>query len=132
MATQSTKLDRQLKAVRGTYNACWVKIDSRYESNAFECPTSEKSYQVSITKNGNRWFVYAEDHEPSDIIDQPENGFRTLAEAKVFADDFGSGFESCWNECNEVVEPLTIEEIIDLQMAAMKGHKDSTDILMSL
>jgi len=102
-----------------------------HESNAFQCPDDNRSYQVSITKDSGRWLVYAEDHEPSDIVNQPTNGFKTLTEAKEFADEFGSWFESCY-ECDEVLEPLTIGEIIDLQISALKGSIDAANVLLSL
>jgi len=130
--TTKTKLDRQIEATRRTYNGFWVKCESNYESNAFQSPDDSRSYQISITKDGGRWFVYAEDHEPSDIVNQPENGFKTLTAAKDFANDFGSWFESCWNECNEALEPLTMEEIIDLQISALKGSKTAIDALSNL
>ena len=126
-----TTLDRQIEATQRTYNGSWVKIDSRYESNAFQSPDANRSYQVSITKENGRWFVYAEDHDPSDIINQPIDGFQTLAEAKLFANDFGSWFESC-HECEEVVEPLTMENIIDLQISALKGSKTAINALYNL
>ena len=126
--TTNTTLDRQVSASQRTCNGLWVKCMGNYESNAFECPDDDRSYQVSITKECGRWFVYAEEHEPSDIINQPTNGFKTLAEAKEFADEFGSWFE----ECEEVIEPLTMENIIDLYIAALNGDQTSIDALSNL
>jgi len=131
MTTQAT-LDRQVKASHRTYNGFWVKCMGNYESNAFQSPDDNRSYQVSITKECGRWFVFGEDHEPSDIVNQPTNGFRTLTEAKEFANDFGSWFESCWNECNEIEKPLTIDELIDLQISALKGSQTAIKALLEL
>jgi len=131
MTTQTT-LDRQVKASQRTYNGVWIRCMGNHESNAFQSPDDNRSYQVSITKENGRWLVYGEDHEPSDIVNQPTNGFRTLTEAKEFADEFGSWFESCYEECEEVIEPLTMEEIIDLQISALKGSKTAIDALSNL
>lgn len=80
----------------------WVKNRGYYETNAFDFTTDEHSYGISVTKEGNRWVVFAEDHEPSDIDGHPENGFKSLAEAKEFAEAFGETFETAYHENNPV------------------------------
>lgn len=108
MATQAT-LKRQIKALQSTVRGGWVKFQGSYHTNAFEAVYTQTSgdamsittlsdYQVSITKDNGRWLVYAEDHNAEDLNDQPEDGFRTLAEAKVFAERFGEWFEQLWKE----------------------------------
>ncbi|MBD2316649.1 hypothetical protein [Phormidium tenue] len=66
--------------------------------NAFSEVSDDRSYIISITKEDNRWYVFAEDHNPEDIDGQPENGFKSLYEAKAFAQRFGEYFEECHNE----------------------------------
>jgi hypothetical protein len=66
--------------------------------NAIESPTDEQSYIISITKDDNHWNVFAEDHNSEDLGNHPENGFKTLTEAKSFAEDFAEYFEHCQDE----------------------------------
>jgi hypothetical protein len=66
--------------------------------NAMEYGSEHDAYIISITKDDNRWNVFAEDHEPEDMDNHPENGFKTLTEAKAFAEDFAEYFEHCQDE----------------------------------
>ena len=107
-------LNKQLKALRDVVRGAWVKFNGSYYTNAFEAIVSEvaedyikfsrlSDYQIGVTKDDDRWFVFAEDHEPDEIAKlgyQPENGFKTLAEAKISAEAFGGWFESLWIENN--------------------------------
>lgn len=90
----------------------WVKMSGDYHTNAFEAfdsieedgyriPQFHSRYTVSVTKIDDRWFVYAEEHEPQDLFDieQPREGFATLREAKAAAEEFGASFERLWMEC---------------------------------
>jgi hypothetical protein len=76
----------------------WVKNGAYYEINAFSERTNDRCYGISVTKENGRWFVFAEDHNSEDIDGHPENGFKTLYEAKAFAQRFGEYFEECYNE----------------------------------
>ena len=100
----------------------WVKNNGDYDTNAFECPTEDQSYTISITKDDNRWFVSTEDHNWTDLVGDrhPENGFKTLAEAKAFAEDFGDYFEHCQDEIakSELIE----EEITGYIVANDQGE----------
>jgi hypothetical protein len=92
----------------------WVKNGCYYEMNAIECPTDEQSYIISITKDDNRWNVFAEDHEPEDLDNHFKNGFKTLTEAKAFAEDFAEYFEHCQDEIakSEVEEDVITGYIV--------------------
>ena len=110
MTTQAT-LNKQIKALQNTARGGWVKFQGSYHTNAFEAVYTQteelltvstlSDYQISITKEDGRWFVYAEEHDISDI-DQPEDGCKTLAEAKEYAERLGEYFESCWKECEGI------------------------------
>lgn len=78
----------------------WVKNGSDYNMNAMEICSEHDAYIVTITKENGRWFVFAEDHT-SDDLEVPENGFKTLTEAKAFAEDFAEYFEHCLDEIAE-------------------------------
>lgn len=79
----------------------WVKNGSDYNMNAVESCSEHDAYIVTITKENGRWIVYAEDHNPEDISFNPANGFKTLTEAKAFAEDFAEYFEHCLDEIAE-------------------------------
>ena len=79
----------------------WVKNNAYYEMDAVEYGSEHQSYIISITKDDNRWNVFAEDHNSQDMDNHPENGFKTLTEAKVFAEDFAEYFEHCQDEIAE-------------------------------
>jgi hypothetical protein len=83
----------------------WVKNGCYYEMNAIS-PTDDQGYIISITKDDNRWNVFAEDHNSDDMDNHPANGFKTLTEAKAFAEDFAEYFEHCQDEIakSEAVE----------------------------
>ncbi len=84
------------KTSKGRYE--WVKNGAYYEINAFSETVGDRCYGISVTKENGRWFVFAEDHNSEDIDGHPENGFKTLCEAKAFAQRFGEYFEDCHNE----------------------------------
>jgi len=92
MTTQAT-IQKQIKALDNAYRGQWVRFMGDYITNAFYA--LEGNYQIIITKEDGRWFVSAEDHNAEDIDGNPEEGFRTLAEAKAFAEEFGEFFEDC-------------------------------------
>lgn len=87
----------------------WVKNGCVYNMNAMEYGSEHDAYIVSITKEDGRWIVYAEDHNPEDIYKNPANGFKTLTEAKAFAEDFAEYFEHCQDEiaASEIEEEIT-------------------------
>jgi hypothetical protein len=88
------RLDTQIKKLQEVTRGEWVKFCGDWTTNAFEAPGN--IYYISVTRADGRYFCYAEEHEPADIIDQPASGFNTLREAKTFAIDFGEFFESCF------------------------------------
>jgi hypothetical protein len=60
---------------------------------------------VGVTKIDGAWFVWAEEHEPDELIKQgyqTEEGFKTLRDAKAAAESFGEYFESCWKEAEGI------------------------------
>ena len=85
----------------------WVKNGAYYEMDSIESPVDDHSYIISITKDDNRWNVFAEDHNSEDIDNHPENGFKTLTEAKAFAEDFAEYFEHCQDE---IAKSETVED----------------------
>jgi len=98
------------KTSESRYN--WVKNGAYYEINAFD--TIDRCYGISVTRGeNNQWIVFAEDHQPEDIDGQPENGFKTLHEAKAFAQRFGEYFQECHDENHQykVVSPTRGESV---------------------
>ena len=89
----------------------WVKNGAYYEINAFD--SSDRCYGISVTKENGRWIVFAEDHNPEDLDGHPENGFKTLYEAKAFAQQFGEYFQECHDENHQykVISPARSEAV---------------------
>ena len=103
----------------------WVKNGCYYETNAFESPTDEQSYIISITKDDNRWNVFAEDHNSGDMDDHPENGFKTLTEAKAFAEDFAEYFEHCQDE---IAKQERVE--LEIEQAMLEGIEEAYESIV--
>ena len=85
----------------------WVKVGAYYESNAYDI--AEHHYAMSITKEDEGWIFFCEDHNPEDIDENKP--FKTLSEAKVFAEKFGEYFQHCWEQNTEFVSQLISDKI---------------------
>lgn len=63
-------------------------------------------YIITADKNGDKWIVFAEDHEPSDLYalypdTYPLDGFDTLKDAASFIWEFVDDFYTLWEENNK-------------------------------
>lgn len=86
--------------------------DSPYSStNAYSATPGDPlgrardQYAITVERTGNnRWTVYAEDHEPSDLAniydDYPIDGFKTRRAAREWAENFGQDLEDVWRQAD--------------------------------
>ena len=67
----------------------WVNICGTYNA------VTNTGYGLSLGKIGSKWFLSAEEHHHDDIDNNDNNGFKTLAEAKEYAQVWGDSYDDC-------------------------------------
>jgi hypothetical protein len=84
----------------------WVNICGVYTA------VTNTGYMLYLAKMGSQWFLSADEHHHDDIDD---NGFKTLAEAKEYAQEWGDFYDDCVSECIRIHDPAGEWQIYESQ-----------------
>ena len=111
------KLEKICQRIADATRGVWVKdslgdyVTDAYDYYHYALNPDDLGYKITITKENNKWWVFAEDHEIEDLqvlgvdadtvgydldgnsIVYPENGFTHLYKAKIWVEAFGEWFQ---------------------------------------